>query len=330
MLTKTLLKLGMVFTTFLLLLNALMAGTGTEGVQFLKIKTSARIASIGDGFVSVSDDVNAVSTNPAGLGLIRNIEASFMHMVYVAETSYESVSVALPVGDNLKIGGNFSFLNYGSMFKTVEDGFGIYSGPNGSFSPFDLVFSLCAGIKLNKIVYIGAGLKYAMEETDGDNTSVFLGDAGILIKSEGFGFGVAVCNIGIMKDDRAPIIGKAGISNSYSLISENDILIALGANYVVAGAKISGSAGFEYCYDNMFTLRGSCGIGYDTDNINVGAGFKDTMDGVLYGIDYNYSLLGNFGTAHRISLTIKLGEKASRNTPAKRSGNSIRKYYNLK
>ena len=60
-------KLLIMITALACTVTFALAGTGTDALNFLKIKPSARGASIGDGFVAISDDVNAVFYNPAGL-----------------------------------------------------------------------------------------------------------------------------------------------------------------------------------------------------------------------------------------------------------------------
>ena len=91
--------------------NTIYAGVGTESMQFLKIKPSARAASLGDSFVSIANDVNATFYNPAGLTQLEDVEISLMHMVYVADMGYEFGTVVFPVGEKLRIGAYVIFMN---------------------------------------------------------------------------------------------------------------------------------------------------------------------------------------------------------------------------
>ena len=83
---------------FVFLTNQAFCGVSTDGLAFLKIKPSARGTSLGDCFVSIANDANAIYYNPAGLTQLKNIEISLMHMSYVAETSYESGAIFFPIG----------------------------------------------------------------------------------------------------------------------------------------------------------------------------------------------------------------------------------------
>src|SRR3989339_411566 len=125
----------------------IFAGVGTESLQFLKIKPSARVASIGDGYVGLADDSNASFYNPAGLARLTTPEISLMHLAYIGETSYEYAAGVIPAGKNMTLGAYVIYLNYGSITKTTEDNTGVYSGTAGAFNPNN---GRCRGIISNR------------------------------------------------------------------------------------------------------------------------------------------------------------------------------------
>jgi len=306
--------------------TAVFAGVGTESLQFLKIKPSARVASLGDGFVGLADDSNASFYNPAGLAALRTPEISLMHLAYIGETSYECVTGLVPAGKNLTLGGYVIYLNYGSINKTGEDGSGVYSGTNGAFNPYNLAGGVSAGYKLSQNLSVGAGLKYAAEDIDGNSISGIMGDAGVLYTLEGIGIGASLSNIGA---GSSPMMVRLGVSTKLSLMNDDDFIVALGGNYVPASGKTVESIGVEYCYDSFIIIRGSYGIGYDVNNVNVGAGVKQNLEGLLFGLDYNFSLFGDFGSAHRISLSVKFGDDFKTGKVRKKSnGYKAPKYQN--
>ena len=47
---------------------------GTTAANFLEIGTSSRAVSMGEAFVSLSDDVNSAYWNPAGLAFVSGLE----------------------------------------------------------------------------------------------------------------------------------------------------------------------------------------------------------------------------------------------------------------
>ena len=303
--------------------STLLAGTGTEALQFLKIKPSARVASIGDGYVGLADDSNASFYNPAGLARLTTPEISLMHLAYIGETSYEYAASVIPAGKNMTLGAYVIYLNYGSITKTTEDNTGVYSGTAGAFNPNNIAGGLSIGYKLGESLNVGAGLKYASEDIDGSSVSGIMGDVGVLYRIEGVGIGASLSNIGgNVGSDVSPMLARLGLSAKLSIMSDDDLTVALGGSYILASSKTVESFGAEYCYDNFVSVRGSYGIGYDVNNVNVGAGVKQNLEGMICSLDYNFSLFGDLGSAHRVSLSVKFGEEGKRSKGSKRSKNS--------
>ncbi|OGF49801.1 MAG: hypothetical protein A2044_02445 [Candidatus Firestonebacteria bacterium GWA2_43_8] len=318
-----------------LFLSSALAGVGTETMQFLKIKPSARATSLGDSFVSIANDVNATFYNPAGLAQLDTPEFSLMHMVYMADTSYEFGTLVLPVGDKIRIGAYVIYMNYGSFGKTTEDTTGVYQTGTGSYSPYDLSTAVSLGYKMTKNINIGINFKMAVSDIDGSKLNGIMGDAGILLKlSEEIGLGGVVYNLGgaLTNGDSTPVIAKFGLSTKLSLAEENDLTVGVGCNYVSASSKLSESLGAEYIFQEMFVLRAGYGINSDSDSLNVGAGLRQNLGGMIGTLDYNFSLLGDMGSAHRVSIGVKFGEKGgtkskSVNSKKKSYNSGIRNYY---
>ena len=288
---------------------SLFAGAGTDSLNFLKVKPSARGASIGDGFVAVSDDVNAVFFNPAGLTQISDMEFSLMHMVYMAETSYEYTAFAMPVGEDIRLGAYVVYLNYGSIARTTEDGSGNYIASTSTYSPSDLAVAFSIASKLGSDLSVGLNIKYACESLDTLSITGIMADVGLLTEIEGVKVGASVYNLGTVSADRAPTGVRVGGSSKFMAMTDNDLTLAAGINYILASAKISGSLGGEWKYDNFLFLRGSYSLMTDADSLNLGVGVKQDLGGLIGEVAYNFSLLGDLGSAHRISVGVKLGEE---------------------
>jgi hypothetical protein len=300
-------KLGAVIAS-IFISACIFAGTGTDTLNFLKIKPSARGASIGDGFVAIADDANAPFYNPAGLTQVTDLEFSLMHMLYMADTSYEYASFAVPAGENLKLGAYVIYLNYGSIDRTTENSSGIFQAVTGTYVPSDLAVALSAGYKLSDDLSVGLNLKYALESVDTLSITGLMADAGILTDIEGVRVGAAIYNIGTVSMDKAPAGVRLGGSTKFTGMTENDVTAAVGINYMLASSKISGSLGGEWNYEDFLILRGSYTLMADADSLNLGLGLKQDLDGVTGEVAYNFSLLGDLGCAHRISLGIKFGD----------------------
>lgn len=298
--------------------------TGMENLQFLKINPDARGASLNDGFVAVSDNVNSIYYNPAGLSSLNNFSVSLMHMMYIADTNYEYVALGLPLGDRLKAAVSLVYLNYGAMSVTTENNLGVYTGANGEFIPYNLALTGGLALKLNQSISLGANIKYASEDIAGAYISGIMGDAGIKINLDDIIFGAAVYNVGSTTGVvKAPIVGRAGAATKFSLAAPSDLTIAGGANYVLDSGKIAGSIGAEFVTNGSVFFRGSYELGRDINALNAGVGIKSNMGDMKYWVDYNLSFLGNLGTTHRISFTVAFGtedEKEKSRSTQKKTG----------
>jgi hypothetical protein len=305
-------------------LTLVSAGTGTDALNFLNIKPSARGASIGDGFVAVADDANAVFYNPAGLTQLNDMEFSLMHMSYIAETSYEYAAFAMPAGENFRLGAYVSYLNYGSIGKTTEDSLGNYKAATESYTPNDLAVALSGALKLSNYLSAGLTVKYASESIDTLNITGIMVDAGILADLDGVKAGASIYNIGATSIDKAPMGIRAGCSTKFNAMTENDLTGAAGINYSLAAAKLSASIGGEWKYENFLFLRGSYGLNNDADALNVGLGVRQDLGGFVGEVAYNFSLFGDLGAAHRISVGIKLGDADADGNYKKKKANSAK------
>src|ERR1700679_3767466 len=62
---------------------------GSVAAQWLDIAGSARIEGLGEAYVAVADDANALGVNPAGLGRIIGTEISLTHDAYIQGADIE-------------------------------------------------------------------------------------------------------------------------------------------------------------------------------------------------------------------------------------------------
>ena len=46
-------------------------------------------------------------------------------------------------------------------------------------------------------------------------------------------------------------------------------------------------------------------MGLDNETLSLGVGLKSGMPGLTYTVDYDFSLLGDLGISHRVSLGVK-------------------------
>lgn len=79
-------------------LSVLSAQESGCELSFLDIGAGARPRALGNAFVAIADDANAVFWNPSGITTLERIEITGMHSSLFFGTKYDYVSVAFPFG----------------------------------------------------------------------------------------------------------------------------------------------------------------------------------------------------------------------------------------
>src|SRR5258708_19275627 len=89
-------------------------GPGSTTGELLKIPLGARAIGMGEAFTALADDSSALYWNPAGLSLMNQKEATFMHSSLIEGIHYEHLAFVAPT-DGYALGGNLSYLGYGGI-----------------------------------------------------------------------------------------------------------------------------------------------------------------------------------------------------------------------
>ena len=121
---------------------------GQSGWQFLHLPTIARNAALADVKVGLSNNsVTSIFTNPAKLVDIKNIDASFTKINYVADISYMTAAVAMNFESIGVFGLHVANLDVGDLIRTeniLDERFDITyrSGDLETFSAGDILVGL--------------------------------------------------------------------------------------------------------------------------------------------------------------------------------------------
>lgn len=286
---------------------------GAQPLDFLFLDADARAVALGGAYSALANDANAMQYNPAGLGFIKQHEATFMHNSYFEGSNHEYVGVSLMQG----LGLNLNYVKYGDLSRTT------YSNPNstlGNFGASDTEFGVGYGRKLPMFepLSVGAGLKYVRESIDNQSLNGVALDLGAMYQCpvvKGFTASLALQNIGPdvkfqktgynTEREHLPLnvrVGAAyqfdfmGLANTAAL----DLSKARNLDTVVG-------VGLETVVVKMLALR----LGFSSRNradtgISGGVGVKYDN----YGIDYAVVPFGDLGTTHRISASVRWGGEA--------------------
>jgi hypothetical protein len=290
---------------------------GKVGGSELKIGLGPRPVAMGEAFVGKADDANATYWNPAGLGQIQGHQASFMHNIYLEETSLEYLAYAQNISEGAGIGANLMILNFGSMDKVEIDSAGL---PDivGEFTPMVFTFAVGYDQFVMPSLSLGGAVKFISQNIDTESYSAVAVDIGAIFQldsmgANGFQAGLAIQNLGSsLGDSSLPMNAKAGLAYAAPFkMSEKDTWnILLDINLPFGDVNYtSANVGTEYWYNDLIAAR----VGYkikDTGDLGgitgltAGLGAKVPVgESLSMCIDYALLSFGDLGMTHQIALT---------------------------
>jgi len=303
------------------------ASPGGTGAQILRITPTARPSAMGDAFTAVSDDINGLFFNPAGLNYILDREVIFSHNAFAGNFVYndrlktEYIAYAQPFGKIGALGGYLLYFREKTPGTVLKDGLVDYS-TDGEYIDGDFVMSAGYGRPLLYGIFGGANFKIISERLDKYHAFAIAMDlGGLYTVPEGYGtIGVAIKNIGFSFDKFVkghlvmPFLVRVGfLYNSFpnilhgylqdKLITTADMEINFSTSSI-----FSIMLGAEYNYNNLIYPR----IGYKLggniegfDGLSMGFGAKYKWKGYLLNLDYALMLQGQFGVDQRLTLGTK-------------------------
>ena len=301
-------------------------GEGTTAVNFLRIGTGAKASGMGEAQVAISNSVDSVYWNPAGLALVTNTEISLMHLIYWQGISSEYAAVAFPVDKIGVFGIGFNYLGSGDINKTVETP-GDYD-ITGAFSYTAYAGTLSYANRFvlgNLPLNLGASVKIVGDKIEEDLALGAVLDAGAILEvSKAFYLGLMVNNIGITytKSIPMPTQLKLGLGLSTNDFEKNHFILGAVDAVLPFDAPMKFNTGIEYSFQKTFFLRLGYKINYPLENLTAGAGFRLMIDKTQYELNYSFTPgLEDVGTSHRISLLIRMDQTIARNTGETEGGN---------
>lgn len=294
----------------ILLLNSPVFATdklaGTSGAEFLKIGAGARASAMGDAFVGLADDINAVYYNPSGLGFISRPEIVAMHTEWIEQINYDYGAFAYPTD-----AGAFAISATTLRVDSIEKR-GLDEGALGSFDSLDSAYTFSYAHTVGPLTSLGVTARYIKQEIDAYSASAWGGDVGIMRRHGRLplSFGLAVRNFGQEikfreKSDPQPMVIDGGMGAS---LFRDRLRLALNA-YKPRDNGVQFGLGTEYLKelgkDYEFSLR----AGYNTvrtdaegaSGLSLGAGLGFNR----FDFDFAWVPFGDLGNTFRYSLHVK-------------------------
>lgn len=275
----------------------------TTGFDFLKIGIGARPLALGEAYVALADDINAIYWNPAGLVQLRRQETGFTYNRWFEDIGYY-------------------FFGYGHLFNDSVFALGVYylgteniegsddaSNPTGEFSVYDLAFTFSYSRQLTDKLSTGLNLKFISEKLEDEDANAFAFDLGALYKTgiPNLVLGLNIQNVGtkirfITQSASLPVNWKFGLA--YKLFPTYPVILTLDANKS-ENRDIYFGLGAEWWLGDYLALR--VGRKFDSridDGFRFGVGLK--VEDLR--LDYAYIPHNILGDTHQFSVGFYFGK----------------------
>jgi len=158
---------------------------GTTMANFLEIGFGSAGSSMGDAYVSVTNDLSSIYWNPAGLAYMEQSEAQFMHQPWLVDisTTFAGVGLVLPRIGTLALG--FFQMGYGDIDVTTLK---MQEGTGEKYTANDLAINLSYSRRLAQWFSFGATAKYVSSKIWHSNARAFAVDLGVIVTTNFFSF----------------------------------------------------------------------------------------------------------------------------------------------
>jgi len=299
--------------------NCLFASNeGTATAAFLRLEQGARPIGMGGAFVGISDSVDGLYYNPAGLAQLTGKEVSFTYSSMYQDISSSFLSFAIPTEKIGSFGIGITYLTVDKIEKTNSVGSSL-----GNINVYNLAAAVYYAKKLN-IISLGGGVKFIQQDYDtakGTGIAVDIGGLVSIIEDK-LSLGLSAVNIGPKtkigdEKNKLPlnIRGGIGFNPKKSLTFGVDLEKPNDADNKF-------HIGCEYAFSSLMAVR----VGYETmkdvgGGLTAGVGIKSELgvggeesffgnsvskkNLMIFRFDYAYVSYGDLEATHRISVGLK-------------------------
>lgn len=308
--TKSFVHLHFLFLLLLTFFASWQTQLSTVHASFEDIGAGARAIGMGNAFVSVADDFNALYYNPAGIAKVPRPEFGGSYgKLYVGLSDQANLSSGFfgAVLPTKRLGSfGFSWLNYNAALAYQEHAFAL-SYARKVYGDFSLGFSLKRlSVQYGQDEYTAKDPVFDYGKKDSESNMSF--DFGIYTKPfQSLSFALAVSdlnqpNLGLKDKNKIPLTLRAGLGwfQRSSVVAVDGIIRDKNFSINVGGEKwfmkrtIATRIGVSLGNQNMKNL--TTGFGYNLGSIQIDYSF-------IFPID---TISGTAGT-HRGSVVIRFG-----------------------
>jgi hypothetical protein len=295
---KRLIQLFIIILTLTVAVFDVNAISGGYPGYWLNYGVGARVLAMGQSFVAISDDVNAIYWNPAGIVQVERVSLSVMHTDLFYDTRYDFIGFVVPFNKySFGIGALQLFIN--DAIRRDEN-----NVPGGYFEVSKECVFFANSFEISKNILLGFNIKSLSERYNGNINSGTGLDFGLLYKfNEILSMGMNTQNIirPQLNDVALPVTINTGLN--LKLLKKS-----LNMNIEVSKMELVNKAdcklGLEYwILGSFFAVR--AGISSEPESFpSMGIGMKFNN----FGFDYSILNHNTLGASHRASLNFIFGK----------------------
>jgi hypothetical protein len=307
--------------------------TGASGAAFLNIGTGAKNVALGSAYTAISNDVNQIFCNPAGIALKnQTFQAVFNYNKWICDFNHNSAAISY----NLQNIGTFAFgiIAFGAsdipadrdVFPDKPDLISrqIDQQTSDTYNYMDMALSLSYSRYLINNLSLGITLKVISETIDDKNSSVIAFDVGSIYDIGIYDWKIAA-RLNNLGGDMKFYDFQFGLPLSFSIGTsvipfKNDLLSLLftldayknqdGPQYFYSGTEISFLDNFKIRGGYKFNYSGTQDektfwrdpINTTIEGVSFGVGLVYPIEGYHINLDYSFTKMDLLDNVHRISL----------------------------
>lgn len=298
---------------------------GTSAAQFLKIGIGPRAEAMGQAYIAIANDAEALYYNPAGISQFEKNEIFFSSVQWVVDIQLEYLGLVYHLNDINTLGLALTYLHTEEMEETTE----LYPYGTGNYFRYaDALLGLSYSRNMTDKFSFGISVKYLHETLAELTMSALLFDLGTYYKTgwKSLRFAAAVTNFGrdiapsgsftyknldneqVVKSDfqkfPPPILFRIGIAGEIYKSENNMVSGSVQLNHPNDNVE-NVNFGLEYWWREIFALRGGYISARPEENFSTGFGLRVPLKGMAVGIDYSFSNFGRLGYVNRFALNIE-------------------------
>lgn len=276
--------------------------------NFLKTTTHARIAGMGDAFTAVSNGMDGIVWNPAGLTKVDRFGYSFGYTQWLVDSRFVTGSLAYNTRRWGVIG--VSFVNF-SLPDMVETTTQQPDGTGNMVDSGDLAVGVVYAYQLTDKLSAAASLRFVQSALGPETLSAVSVNVSSLMYTgfRSLRIGMNMKNLGgeqeiVSEKSEMPLVFHTGIAMEvFGNLGDPVSLTGSFEGAFFTDREQRWNLGGELWIQNLVALRAGYKFKYDAETWSVGGGLKGTFGGRSIALDVSYS---NFGDLFDAPLRLNL------------------------